>query len=221
MERVYTASIKAVALAGLAIAVYLAWKRPIGVDEARLWQDLIRPPLREAFRAPDAWSGLLYAVVAERVVGLLRLSEFSLRLPAILSGAICAWVLWRSKRPLLAAAYLGAAGFGWFSNAASYGLAMALAFLAIDRPRHAGWLFGLAIAAHPAFAVLAILWWKIKEIERVVIPAFVTAFLLMILPASHAGLPPTADARPDFHRELDRRNAARGGAFQPPTPAKK
>jgi hypothetical protein len=110
-----------------------------------------------------------------------------------------------------------AVALGWFAIAQGYGLATAFVFLAIDRPRHAGWLFGFAIAASPIFAALAILWWRIKDIERVVIPAATTAFILLIIPASQSGRPDPADARPEFHRELQRRNAARGGGFQPPT----
>jgi hypothetical protein len=221
MEKVYTASIRALAAVGLLLSLYFAATRALGFQEAALWSNLVRPPLKEAFLAPDAWNGLLYSLLAERAIGILRLSEFSLRLPAILSGAVCAWIVWRSKRPLLAVAYAVAVALGWFAAAQSYGLAAAFFFLAIDRPRQAGWLFGLAIAANPIFAALAVYWWRIKDIERVVIPAAATAFILSIVPASQAGRPNPADARPDFHRELQRRNAARGGGFQPPVPAMK
>jgi hypothetical protein len=122
---------------------------------------------------------------------------------------------------LIAVAYGVAVGLGWFATAQSFGLAAAFFFLAIDRPRHAGWLFGCAIAACPIFAALAIFWWRINDIERVVIPAAATAFVLLIIPASQAGRADPADARPDFHRELQRRNAARGGGFQPPADAVK
>ena len=221
MEKVYTASIRVLAAVGLLLSAYLAATRTSSFEEAALWAHLVRPPLREAFRAPDAWSGLAYSLLAERAIGVLRLSELSLRLPAIISGAICAWIVCRSKKLLIALAYGVAAGLGWFATAQSYGLATAFFFLAIDRPRHAGWLFGLSIAAHPVFAVLALYWWRLKDIERVVIPAVATAFILLIVPASQAGRPDPADARPDFEREAQRRNTARSGGFQPPAATSK
>src|SRR5688572_28335758 len=114
MEKAYTASIKALAAVGVLVSAYLAATRAIGWDEAALWAHLVRPPLAEAYRSPDAWSGFLYSLAAERAVGILRLSEFSLRLPALLSGAVCAWVVWLSKNYWIAAAYLAAAVLGWF-----------------------------------------------------------------------------------------------------------
>jgi hypothetical protein len=221
MEKAYTASIRVLAAVGLLLSAYFAATRTLGVTEAALWAHLVRPPLAETFRAPDAWTGLLYALVAERAIGILRLSEFSLRLPALLSGVVCSWLVWRSRNYWVAAAYLAAALLGWFSTACPYGLALAFFLLAVDRPRHAAWLFGLAIAASPIFALLSIHWWRIRDIERVVIPAVVTAFVLMIIPASQAGPANLQDARPDFYREIQRRNAARGGGFQPSSPAQK
>ncbi len=216
MERLFTAAIRIVVVLGFAVSAYLAVTRAIGVGEADLWAGLIRPPLQDAWQAANAWSGLLYSIVAERVIGILRLSEFSLRVPALLSGAFCAWLVWRSRSLVYLAAYLVGVAAGWFSTATGHGIALALWCLALDRPRQAGWLFGLAIAASPPFAVLGVTWWRIKDIERVLIPAATVATILLIIPASHAGPSPVPDARPDFQRELSRRNAARGGGFQPP-----
>jgi hypothetical protein len=216
MKPASTAWISVVAVAGVLFSVYLAVTRPLGMEEAQLWNDLIRPHWRESVFAPDAWSGILYAVTAERAVGLLRLSEFSLRFPSVLSGLACAWVLWRTKNPLLAGAYVVAAAAGWFSIAAGHGCATAFCFLAVTYPRYAGGLFGVGIAFSPVFALAAVACWRIRHIERVVIPAFVTAFLILLIPASHAGTPKSDDARPDFYREINRRNAARGGGFRPP-----
>jgi hypothetical protein len=161
-------------------SVYTAVTRPAGIGEAVLWDHLIRPPLAEAFRSSDAWLGLAYAIVAKRAIGLFRLSEFSLRLPAVLSSLICAWFLWRKPRPVFAALYVGAAFAGWFSSAQGQG--MALAFCSLG-------LFGLAIAASPAFIVVLVFFHRINEIERIVIPTVALAFALLILPASHGALP--------------------------------
>ena len=219
MERLYTVATRSLAVLGLGVAAYLAASRPISASEAGLWQHLVRPPLREAVKAPDAWSGLVYAVVAERAVGLFRLSEFSLRLPALLSGVVCAFILWRTGSLLVAGAYAIAVAAGWFSTAIGHGLALALWCMAVTVPRYAGWLFGLALAASPPAAILGIIWWRIKDIERVLIPAAATALILLLVPASHFGPPPSDDSRPDFYRETNRRNTARSGGFQPPADA--
>jgi hypothetical protein len=163
-----------------AYSVYVAVSRPVGIAEAVLWDHLIRPPLAESFRSPDAWLGLGYAVVAKRAIGLFRLSELSLRLPAILSGLICAYFVWRKPRLLFLAIYAGAAFAGWFSSAQGQGMALALWSLG---------LYGLGIAASPAFVVVLCLFYRINEIERIVIPAVALAFALLILPASHGALP--------------------------------
>src|SRR4051794_14913742 len=160
MGKPSTVAIRTAAVAGLAVAVYLAATRPLSVDEARLWYDLVRPSLRDAWHAPDAWSGLLYAIVAERFIGLLRLSELSLRVPALLSGGACAWLVWRTKEPMFLAVYALGVAAGWFSTAAGHAIALVLWCVALDRPRHAGWLFGLAVAASPPFAVLGLIWWR-------------------------------------------------------------
>lgn len=222
MNSVYTASIRVFAVVGVAASVYFAVTVPLSAPEATIWVHLIRPSLQESIRAADAWKSLFYAVLAERAIGLFRLSELSLRLPAILSGLACAVILWRSPRLVLAAAYAGAVAVGWFSTAQGHGLAMAFCFAAFAWPAIAGWLLGGAIAASPAFSVLLLVYCRrIKEIERVVIPAVATAFMLLLIPASHAGAIPEADTRPEFYRERDRRNAASGGGFQPPAAPKK
>jgi hypothetical protein len=221
MERLSTVAIRTLAVLGLAVAIYLAATRPLSIDEADLWYRLIRPPLGDSWNAPNAWSGLMYAILAERFIGILHLSEFSLRLPALLSGAVCAWLAWRTRDFLFLIVYAVGVAAGWFSMAAGHGVALMLWSLALDKPRHAGWLFGLAVTASPPFAALGITWWRIYDIERVLIPAAAVAFVLLILPASHAGRSVPADMRPEFQRESMRRNAARGGGFQPVVPADK
>jgi hypothetical protein len=180
MKRVSTVSIRAVAVALFVYSAYATITLPVGIGEAVLWDHLIRPPIAEAFRSSDAWLGLGYAIVAKRAIGLFRLSEFSLRLPAVLSGLVCAWFLWRKPRPLFAAIYVGASLAGWFSRAEGQG--MALAFCSLG-------LFGLAIAASPAYIVVLVFFHRINEIERIVIPAVALAFAFLVLPASHGEWP--------------------------------
>jgi hypothetical protein len=186
----------------LAVAVWLCL-RPLTGAEAVLWNDLVRPPLRTAFFAPDAWSGFLYALLAKRTAGLLRLSEFSLRLPALL--AVVAWLALTPKKPWFALLPLL---LGWFTTAEGYGVSLALCAAAWRWRSAAPWLLGLAIAVSPVFAIplgLYGLTRGISSIERVAIPALVTAFVLLILPLSHAAMP--AKSEIGSREELAVRNA--------------
>jgi len=188
MGRLYTASIRVAAVALFGAAVWLCL-RPLTAGEAVLWNDLVRPPLRTAFFAPDAWSGWLYSLLAKRTVGLLRLSEFSLRLPALLAGA--AWLALTPKKPFYAIVPLL---LGWFTTAEGYGISLALCAAAWRCRPAAPWLLGVAIGVSPWFAIPLGLYAatrRIATIERVAIPALVTAFVLLILPLSHAAAPAT------------------------------
>jgi hypothetical protein len=186
MERLSTAWTRLAAVAILAAAVWLCF-RPLTSAEATLWDDLVRPPLRTAFFAPDAWSSFIYGLLAKRTAGLLRLSEFTLRLPALLAGT--AWLLLTPKKPLYAIVPLL---LGWFTTAEGYGISLALCAAAWRWRSAAPWLLGLAIAVSPLFAIplgLYALTRGIASIERVAIPALVTAFVILIVPLSHAATP--------------------------------
>jgi len=186
MGRHYTVLIRIAIVAMFGAAVWHCL-RPITVNEAVLWNDLVRPPLRTAFFAPDAWSGWMYALLAKRTVGLLRLSEFSLRIPALLAGASC--LALTAKRPIYATVPLL---LGWFTTAEGYGVSLALCAAAWRWRSAAPWLLGLAIAVTPVFAIPLGLYAAtrgIASIERVAIPALATAFVLLILPLSHAAAP--------------------------------
>jgi hypothetical protein len=207
MERLYTVSIR---VAIVAVAVWLCL-RPLTAAEATLWNDLVHPPLRTAFFAPDAWSGWVYALLAKRTAGLLRLSEFSLRLPALLAGA--AWLLLTPKKPLYALVPLL---LGWFTTAEGYGVSLALCTAAWRWRSAAPWLLGLAIGVSPLFAVplgLYAVTRGIASIERVAIPALVTAFLILILPLSHAAVP--AKSSIGSREELALRNSVQPLRGQP------
>jgi hypothetical protein len=183
MKRLSTVSISLL----LGVAIWLAL-RPVTVAEAVLWNDLVRPQLRGAFFAPDAWSGWMYAVIAKRAIGLIRLSEFSLRIPALLAGVVFLLTLPRRLWAVLAAAV--AVGFGWFSTAGGPGLALGFCAAAWRWRSAAPWLLGLAVAAYPPIAIplLAVALWRgIDAIEHFAVPALVTAFILLIVPLSHAG----------------------------------
>src|SRR5436305_15037462 len=98
MERAYTVLTRVLLASVFAAAVWLAAVRPVNIEEATVWAHLVRPPWREALVAPDAWSGLWFATLAKRAIGLFRLSELTLRFPGLLSCAIYLLVLYRMAR---------------------------------------------------------------------------------------------------------------------------
>jgi hypothetical protein len=195
MERVYTVLGRVLLASVFAAAVSLAAARPISIEEATLWAHLVRPPWRESLVASDAWSGLWFATLAKRGIGLFRLSELTLRLPGVLSCAIYLLVLYRKLRRQLWVAVLAAAvpvALGWFSAADGRGVALACCSLAWLNSRFAPLWCGLAVAAFPLFAIplglLAIAMSArrgVPFIERMLIPAVVTAFLFLVIPLSH------------------------------------
>lgn len=183
-----------------AAAVYLAF-RAITPREASLWDLLVRPPIGAAYLDPISWWGWIYAVPAKRAIGLFRLSEFSLRLPALVAGACYLALL--PRRPLFVIAGIAPVALGIFSTANGLGLSLALCAAAVRWPRAASVLLGIAVAASPVIAiplVLAALWKGIEAIERIAIPALVTAFILLILPLSRAAWP---QSPPVGSREVD------------------
>lgn len=183
MERLSTTSSKALFATAFAVAVWFAL-RPITAAEATLWNDLVRPSLRSAYLMPDAWSDWLYAVLAKRAAGLFRLSEFSLRLPAVLAGVV--WLFLLPRKPIWVLAAAVPVALGWFSTATGHGVSLALCAAAWRWRTASPWLLGLAIAISPLFAVLLIPLAVTRGIERVAIPALTTAFILLIVPLSHA-----------------------------------
>src|SRR5437588_6628855 len=102
MERAYTVSTKICVAVLFALVVFQAATRSVTIHEAALWDHLIRPPLRQVVVAPDAWSGLLYAIAAKRAIGIFGLSEFALRVPAVIAGALYLFVIARRTRPVVA-----------------------------------------------------------------------------------------------------------------------
>lgn len=194
MERRSTAWISVISGVAFASAVWLAVTRPATLAEATLWNDLVRPPLRQAFFAQDAWSGWIYAVLAKRAAGLFRLSEFSMRLPALAAGGLYLWIL--PRRPALLLAAIVPVALGWFSTASGVGLALGFCAAAWRWHRAAPVLLGVAVATCPVLAAplgLLAVAWAVRSgrdtVERIAIPAITTAFILSILPLSHAAAP--------------------------------
>ena len=188
---------------------WLAAVRPVTSAEALAYDRFVRPPMRETLHQASRNPDVLYTLLEKRSVGLFRVSEFSIRLPAVLAGGLYLWAIWRlSRRPVLVVT-LALAPLAWqcFSTANGFGLALALAAWALEAvPRKLNWAgvcLGLAVASYLPFAIpaailAAIIVWRNfrwdRAVEGFLIPALVTSFIILVLPLSLArhtpSLPP-------------------------------
>jgi hypothetical protein len=188
---------------------WLAAVRPITPAEALAYDRFVRPPMRETLHQPSRNPDVLYTLLEKRSVRLFRVSEFSIRLPALLAGGWYLWAIRRLCRRWVLVVALAAAPLAWqcFSTANGLGLALALAAWALEAaPRklnRAGVCLGLAVAAHLPFAagaaiLSAIIVWRNfrwdRAVEGFLIPALVTCFMFLVLPFSLA--PETSSAPP-------------------------
>jgi hypothetical protein len=212
-----TASIKvalAVLAAVFAVEVYRAAARPIGSDEAYLYDRFVRPTARQVLASELPDRDVLYSLLEKRSVGLFRVSPFSVRLPSLLFGILYLFAVWQLARRLsMVAVAAGAVPLFWdcFSRADGTGAAVALLlcaiWLAVERRylNLIGSCLGLSIAAQTSFAIpaavvgLAVLaFWRqwADWIDRVLIPAVVVALVFLVLPLTHAYAP--AESTPEL-----------------------
>jgi|ERR1017187_8227332 hypothetical protein len=202
-----------IALAAL-VAVFageawLAAVRPITPAEALAYDRFVRPPMSETLHQPSGNPDVLYTLLEKRSVGLFRVSEFSIRLPAVLAGGLYLWASWRLCRRSVLVVALAVAPLAWqcFSTANGLGLALALAVWALEAvPKKLNWAgvcLGLAVASHLAFVIPAamiaaiIVWRNLRwdlAVEGFLVPALVTSFVFLVLPLSLAPDRPTAPA---------------------------
>jgi hypothetical protein len=196
--------------------VWLAASRPISAAEALAYDRFVRPTIRETLHQPSRNPDVLYTLLEKRSVGLFHVSEFSIRLPALLAGGWYLWALWRLCRRDLAVVPLAIAPMAWhcFSIANGLGLALALAAWALEavpkKLNRAGVCLGLAVAAHLPFAIPAamiaafVVWCEFRSdrerwggaVEGFLIPALVASFILLVLPLSLA--PDTPSVPPEL-----------------------
>jgi len=236
MERISTVSTKVawgllVALA--ALNVYQAARLSITPDEAYAFVHFVQPPVRQLLRPYDPLNQVLNTLLVKRTVGLLRPSEFSVRLPALLAIGFYFWAVYRVSRRLFGSGlkFLLAVSIlvlnPWVQDHlwAAGGDAIALALwmwglekLISGKPRDfnvAGLLLGLSVAASTAFvlpAVVLVIGWLILSrprwafIERCLLTAMTAAFILLSIPWSRA------EAKPfDFHLRFHTRTPQESG----------
>lgn len=214
MERPYTVSIKlalAVVMAVLAAQAYRAATRPIGTEEAALYDHFVRPTVRQILSSELPDSDVLCSLLEKRSVGLFHVSPFSVRLPSLLFAVLYFVSIWNIGRlklgngwSFLALVVAFAAvpqAWGIFSQASGTGAALALlvcaAWLAVERRylNLIGICIGLSVVARIGFLIPAVLvalavlaldrrWYT--WVDRVAVPAAVVAVIFLALPLSHA-----------------------------------
>ena len=195
----------ALLLAVFALNLYRAATQSITTAEAVAFDRWVRPPLRDLLPQPyDPDNRVLNTLLVKRSVALLRLSEFSFRLPDLLGGGLYLWAVYRLSRRLLGTGPLLLAGIALLALNPP-GLALGFFFCAIELilAQHfnlAGVCLGLSAASDPAFlfpaaasgsaflafrlAVEPSRWLSLTE--RFVIPAVATGFIFLAIPLSHA-----------------------------------
>src|ERR1035438_902159 len=138
----YTKVALAAMVAVFAGEAWLAAVRPVTSAEALAYDRFVRPPMRETLHQSSRNPDVLYTLLEKRSVGLFRVSEFSIRLPALLAGGFYLWAIWRLCRRSLLVAPLAVAPLAWqcFSTGNGLGLALALAAWTLDAiPEKPNW----------------------------------------------------------------------------------
>src|ERR1039458_966059 len=99
----YIASTKlaCVFLAGIfAVQAYQAASQPINTREAYIYDQFVRPTIRQVLAGELPERDVLYTLLEKRSVGLFHVSPFSVRLPSLLFGVLYLWAVWQLARRL-------------------------------------------------------------------------------------------------------------------------
>jgi 4-amino-4-deoxy-L-arabinose transferase-like glycosyltransferase len=158
-----------------AVNVYRAATQSITADEAFTFNRFVRPPLKEMLKVYDANNHVLNTLLAKTFLKVLRLSEFTLRLPSVLCGGLYFWAVYRLARrafgtgalllAAVAALALNPLVLDHLSAARGYGMALAFWMWALvllmeylqDAPEGklnlAGLCLGLSVASNLSFLV--------------------------------------------------------------------
>jgi hypothetical protein len=92
LSTVWTRLAQALALAIFALNVYRAATCSITIDEAFTYNRFVSVPYTQTLTDFDANHHVLYALLARFSVGAFGVSEFTLRLPSVMGGALYLWV---------------------------------------------------------------------------------------------------------------------------------
>ena len=214
MERTSTASIKTARwfLAALvAISLYRAITQSVTPGEAWNYNRYIAPPWAEAFSRFDVNNHVLNTLLVRISTARLHVTELVLRLPSLLAGILYLWVVYRMARRWFGGlAFLTVIGLltlnpliiDSMSEARGYGMALAgwmwalelmlesLESFSVPKLNLSAMCLGLSVVASLSFAapacallVVYLLW---SRSRAVVLIAFLTAFVLLVIPLNHA-----------------------------------
>jgi dolichyl-phosphate-mannose-protein mannosyltransferase len=215
MERTSTASIKVARwfLAALvAVNLYRALTQSVTPGEAWNYNRYIAPPLAEAFSRFDINNHVLNSLLVRISSARLHVTELVLRLPSVLAGVLYLWVVYRLARRWFGGglAFLAVIGLltlnplviDALSEARGYGMALAcwmwaleliletLESFSVQKLNLSAMCLGLSVVASLAFAapacallVVYLLWSRRSAVALI---AFLTAFVLLVIPLNHA-----------------------------------
>ncbi len=203
-------------LAVLAFNVWKARSVPVTTDEAMSYNDFIADSLEKFFGSYDANHHVLHNYLCRFTVRWFGTSEFSLRVPSLLFGALYLFIAYKLSRRLFGTGLLFLASVAllatnpfvldYLSLARGYSLALAFWMLALywmfTRPTA---LYRIAIAlalsvsanlafVFPSLALVAVFSAialsegrkPMELIEQLFVPLVVIAFLILVLPLSKA-----------------------------------
>ena len=216
MEPTSTASIKVARglLAGLfALSLYRAVTQAVTPAEAWNYNLYIAPEWTQALTGFDMNNHFLNTLLVRIVATRLHITELWLRLPSLLAGLLYLTAAWRLARrfgngpvflatlslltlhPAVIDALSEARGYGMGLACWCWGLELLIQSSEPDSRVNlnlAGICLGLSVAAAPVFLapavslVLVFAYWRRGHGVPVAAWAFLTAFLLLVIPVNHA-----------------------------------
>lgn len=191
--------------------LHRAWALAITTDEAFTAIGFASLPWIDLFTSYDANHHILHTILCKISLGAFGWNVLALRLPALLGGIVCLFLIHRLARLLFGDSPLQLALCGWlafhpalldwFSIARGYGLAMAFMIAAVGElsgplprlTRASVWL-GLSVAANLVFSVpasaIALAWpaarreWK--RLPDLAVPGAAIALVITVIPLSRA-----------------------------------
>jgi len=209
----WTRSAAAILAAAFAYYLWRAATLSITTDEAFTATSFVAPPWLQILTTYDANHHFLHSYLCKLVTSIFGLAPFPLRIPALLGAALYLWSAFRLTRtlcgnspvmPALCALLAFHPGLvDYFSLARGYSLALGLLLYALaetnEQPENQHWrrvslALGLAVAANAVFLLPAAAWIAVTLLTRrlwsqadtLIAPGAVAAFILMIVPVTHA-----------------------------------
>jgi len=195
--------------------VYRAATVSITPPEAATYNRFVGPEWRDALSLTTANNHVFYTLLARLSTSAFHLTDLALRLPSLLGCALYFWAVFRLARrnfacaPLFLAAVallaLNPLVLDYFSMARGYGLALAFWMCSLQlilecdtgsKLNLAGICMGLSISCNLAFVVPAVALGMAfsfspsagpvsVRLEKLWLPAFLTAFLVLVIPLNH------------------------------------